>query len=75
VFSALNNLYDITMGSEYASMCGYTQEELESSFKEHIERNLVSYEDTIREIKRWYNGYSWDGKTFVYSIFNIGIFP
>jgi hypothetical protein len=26
--SVLNNLYDITMSCEYASICGYTQEEL-----------------------------------------------
>ncbi|MDR2384988.1 MAG: AAA family ATPase, partial [Tannerella sp.] len=29
VFSALNNLDDITLKKEYAAICGYTQEELE----------------------------------------------
>jgi hypothetical protein len=37
VFSALNNLNDITMNNEYAGICGYTQEELESNFKGYIE--------------------------------------
>jgi Holliday junction resolvase-like predicted endonuclease len=74
VFSALNNLNDITMDTQYASICGYTQEELEANFKEHIEEAGkylgISYDKTIDAIKRWYNGYSWDGKTFVYNPFS-----
>jgi len=37
VFSGLNNLYDITMDPRYATMLGYTQEELESDFQDYIE--------------------------------------
>jgi hypothetical protein len=37
VFSALNNLNDITMDYNHASICGYTQEELECNFKDYIE--------------------------------------
>jgi hypothetical protein len=57
VFSGLNNLNDITLNYKYAAICGYTQKELESSFKEYI------YEETIEAIRYWYNEYSWDGKT------------
>ncbi|MDR2066632.1 MAG: ATP-binding protein [Endomicrobium sp.] len=74
IFSALNNLIDITMDAEFSTICGYTQEELESSFKEYIElaaKNLnLTYEETISTIKRWYNGYSWNGKTSVYNPFS-----
>ncbi|MDR0723833.1 MAG: AAA family ATPase [Endomicrobium sp.] len=63
IFSALNNLRDITINDKYSTICGYTQEELESSFKEYIElaaKNLsLTYEETISTIKKWYNGYSW----------------
>jgi hypothetical protein len=62
IFSALNNLNNITMDSKYAGICGYTQEELESNFKEHIESTAesmgVSKEELLAKIKRWYNGYS-----------------
>ncbi|MDR2066555.1 MAG: AAA family ATPase [Endomicrobium sp.] len=55
-------------------MCGYTQEELESSFKEYIEVTTeymaISKEEILSKIKHWYNGYSWDGKTFVYNPFS-----
>jgi hypothetical protein len=78
VFSGLNNLNDITMNYKYATICGYTQEELESNFKEYIEEAgkylEINYDETIRMIKHWYNGYSWDGKLFVYNPFSTLLF-
>ncbi|MDR1474426.1 MAG: AAA family ATPase, partial [Endomicrobium sp.] len=74
IFSGLNNLNNITMDNEYGAICGYTQEELESNFKEYIENaakaNKMTVKEVLTEIKRWYNGYSWDGKTFVYNPFS-----
>ena len=32
IFSKLNNLFDITMDEEFATMMGYTQSELENDF-------------------------------------------
>ncbi|MDR2761608.1 MAG: AAA family ATPase, partial [Planctomycetaceae bacterium] len=37
VFSALNNVDDITLDRDYASICGYTQNELENCFSEYID--------------------------------------
>ncbi|MDR0399215.1 MAG: ATP-binding protein [Endomicrobium sp.] len=74
VFSALNNLHDITTSNKYSSICGYTQEELEINFKEYIESTAKIMETTrkevLSEIRKWYNGYSWDGKTYVYNPFS-----
>jgi hypothetical protein len=71
VFSALNNPDDITLDSNYASICGYTQEELESYFAEYIDdlaaNENMSSEQLLEKIKQWYNGYSWDGKTPIYN--------
>ena len=36
VFSGLNNIVDISMDEEYATMLGYTEEELEANFEEHL---------------------------------------
>jgi hypothetical protein len=74
VFSALNSLHDITLSKEYATLCGYTQEELEKYFTEHIDE-ITQYQEISRErlldkIRIWYNGYSWDGKTSVYNPFS-----
>ena len=37
IFSKMNNLTDVSMRAEYASAFGYTDEELEGSFKEYID--------------------------------------
>jgi hypothetical protein len=78
IFSGLNNLNNITMNAKYGAICGYTQEELESSFKEYIEKTAeemeLSKENLLTEIKKWYNGYSWNGKMFVYNPFSTLLF-
>ncbi len=75
IFSDLNNLNDITLNPRYASMLGYTQEELEASFEEHIEalckRMNRSRKEVLKKIADRYNGYSWDGESFVYNPFSI----
>ncbi|MBT4922404.1 MAG: AAA family ATPase [Rickettsiales bacterium] len=76
VFSGLNNLRDITMSEEYASLLGYTQVELEENFKDRIENlTLVknkTKEETLVEIKRWYNGYRFSNsaENLVYNPFS-----
>ena len=59
LFSELNNLTDITMDARFATMLGYTQEELEANFGDRL-ASLTSDRDPdefMQEIKRWYNGY------------------
>jgi hypothetical protein len=74
VFSALNNLDDITLQKEYASICGYTQEELESNFLEYIDSAAeylkMTGEHLLERIRYWYNGYTWDGETAIYNPFS-----
>ncbi len=61
IFSELNNLNDISMDPAYGSLLGYTEEELNAYFAEHIhafaEKEGVSDEEILREMKRWYDGY------------------
>ncbi|GAP72722.1 hypothetical protein SAMD00024442_4_77 [Candidatus Symbiothrix dinenymphae] len=74
VFSILN-MDDITTDYRHASICGYTQEELEGNFSEYIDETAshleMTREDVLYHIRRWYDGYSWDGKTSVYNPFAI----
>jgi hypothetical protein len=78
VFSALNNLRDITLSEEYASLCGYTQTELEDYFTDYIDAVAqhvsMTRENLLNAIRTWYNGYSWDGKTLVYNPFSSLLF-
>ncbi|MDR2754833.1 MAG: AAA family ATPase, partial [Planctomycetaceae bacterium] len=78
VFSALNNLNDISLNWNYVAICGYTQAELEHYFMDYIDevagyKNVNSIE-LLNEIRAWYNGYSWDGKTLVYNPFSTLLF-
>ncbi|NPA49074.1 MAG: AAA family ATPase, partial [Thermodesulfobacteria bacterium] len=67
LFSGLNNLKDITIHPEYATICGYTQSEFEHVFADRL-KGL-----DLEEVKRWYNGYSWLGEP-VYNPFDILLF-
>ncbi len=65
LFSGLNQLQDITLNPEYATICGYTEEELVKTFAEEIKS-----EKELENIRLWYNGYSWCGQK-VYNPFDI----
>jgi hypothetical protein len=74
VFSALNNPDDITRSRDFAAICGYTQEELETNFADYIDTTAKelnkSKDELLDDIRYWYNGYTWDGKTRVYNPFS-----
>jgi hypothetical protein len=61
IFSDLNNLNDISMDYDYATMFGYTQEEFETNFAEYIEQAVTTLKTTreklLHDIKAWYDGY------------------
>ena len=61
VFSALNNLKDISMKKEYATLCGITEQELDIYFAQGIaalaERNRISVEEARNRLRRRYDGY------------------
>lgn len=67
IFSGLNNLKDITLDHRYSSICGYTQNDLESAFKDLMSNHPLDM------VAAWYNGYSWTG-TPVYNPFDILLF-
>lgn len=61
VFSDLNNLRDISMLKDYESLCGITEEELYSNFREQI-MSLgnalgLSEDDAKARLKSMYDGY------------------
>ncbi len=64
IFSDLNNLTDLTMNRQAATLLGYTQEEVEANFSDYIERladaRSMSVEETLEELRVWYNGYKFE---------------
>jgi hypothetical protein len=75
IFSDLNNLVDLSIDPDFSTICGYSQNELETQFKEFIIENSEKHEQTkenlLKSIKSWYNGYSWDGENFLYNPYSI----
>ena len=64
LFSGLNNLYDITLVPEFATLCGYTDQDIDTVFAPELE----GLDRT--KIREWYNGYNWLGEG-VYNPFDI----
>ena len=67
IFSGINNLKDLTLDANYATICGYTQADLETDFAEHLVG--VDWD----ELKFWYNGYNFLGEP-VYNPFDTLLF-
>ncbi|HID03464.1 MAG TPA: hypothetical protein EYP18_09700, partial [Desulfobacterales bacterium] len=67
LFSGLNNLNDITIDPAFATLCGYTHEEVKSAFREHLKGV------DLDKLKEWYNGYNYFGEP-VYNPFDILLF-
>ncbi len=64
IFSGLNQLNDITLDPKFATICGYTQSELENVFEDRLK------DFDKEQVKTWYNGYSWLGES-VYNPFDV----
>ena len=61
IFSDLNQLNDITLDRAFGSICGITQEELESNFAPEIKalenQYNMTHDECLAELKRMYDGY------------------
>lgn len=61
IFSAINNLANISMDPEFAAICGITKEELTTTLNQDIElmaeHNGVSKEEMARMLQENYDGY------------------
>lgn len=78
VFSDLNNLDDISMNNQYATLCGITEKEIHTNIEEGI-RSLasaqnLSYGETCVKLKEMYDGYHFtsdsEGIYNPFSLFN-----
>ncbi|WP_061547264.1 ATP-binding protein [Cylindrospermopsis raciborskii] len=68
LFSGVNQLTDITIDTQYSSICGYTETDLGESFGDHLEG--VDFD----RVRHWYNGYNWTGSETVYNPYDILLF-
>ena len=76
VFSGMNNPINISLDPKFAAICGYTDEEMDSYFKEYIadwaEKEKLTPEQIREELRTWYNGYRFSEESIsVYNPFSI----
>ena len=61
MFSKLNNIQDHTFNLKLNNICGYTREELESNFEDHLHhfatKSMMSYDELMAELTTQFNGY------------------
>ena len=61
IFSTLNNLTDISLLDDYATICGFTEDEVKTQLKSHVE-NFASkfnlpFDEAVAKLKQRYDGY------------------
>ena len=67
IFSGLNNLVDISLDKEFGDICGYSQNDVETTFEPYLKGV------DMKELKDWYNGYNFLGSS-MYNPFDILLF-
>jgi hypothetical protein len=76
IFSDLNNLKDVSMDKRYASICGLTDEEIDTVFPAYIQRLAEEQEMTVtearEELRRLYDGYHFlENSPAIYNPFSV----
>ena len=74
LFSALNNLKDISWDPDYADLCGFREEDLQDSLLPYLQAGAVnlgkSVEDVTQELRDHYNGYCFGVPGFDDNVYN-----
>ena len=76
VFSDLNNMEDISMLSQYVSLCGITESEIHQYMEDGVKQLAavqgLSYDETCRRLKEMYDGYHFTpGTEGIYNPFSL----
>lgn len=77
IFSGLNQLNDISMDRDFASLCGMTEAEIQENFQPELkllaEDNELSEEETFTKLKQMYDGYHFtrNTKQEIYNPFSV----
>jgi len=65
LFSGLNNLRDISLDRRFATICGYTDKDIDTVFAPELEGLDRD------QMRHWYHGYNWRGEERVYNPFGV----
>ena len=69
IFSAFNNPKDLTLDTRTADLLGYTHEEMEKYFHEHIQafadKEGITYDEMFTKLLQWYDSYQFSPERLV----------
>jgi hypothetical protein len=77
LFSSMNNTRDISLDEHFATICGFTKNEIVTSFSNYFDKTISTLKqkgqlgadaakaELLENMMKWYNGYTWDGKSEV----------
>ncbi|MDR1312722.1 MAG: ATP-binding protein [Deltaproteobacteria bacterium] len=77
LFSSMNTIEDISLDEHFSTICGFTKLEIETSFSRFLSQTLsdlksksevdkhADIDSLVDQVMKWYDGYSWDGKSKV----------
>ncbi|MDZ7881360.1 MAG: AAA family ATPase [Saprospiraceae bacterium] len=74
IFSDLNYFDDLTLDPNFMTVCGFTEAEIKQYCGQGLidlaEKEGISLDAVVEKMRFWYNGFSWNGKDFVYNPFS-----
>ncbi|MDR1312664.1 MAG: AAA family ATPase [Deltaproteobacteria bacterium] len=77
LFSSMNTVKDISLDERFSTICGFTIQDVKTYFSKYMSTTLsdlkskrqvdehADADSLIEHLMKWYNGYSWDGKSQV----------
>jgi hypothetical protein len=77
LFSSMNTIKDISLDEHFSTICGFTEQEVKAYFSDFLSQTLsdikskkqidehADVDSLVAHVMKWYNGYSWDGKSKV----------
>ena len=75
IFSDLNHLNDISQNRDFSTICGFTFKELNKNFSKYLTDTAdeleINEKELYKQLKFYYNGYSFDGRSYIYNPFSI----
>ena len=74
IFSDLNYFDDLTLDPNFMTVCGFTEAEIRHYCGQGLidlaEKEGLNVEAIVDKVRYWYDGFSWNGKDFVYNPFS-----
>ena len=75
IFSDLNHLTDITLSGHFTDIVGYSEAEIKKYYAPYLKALADKFGQNeagiMKKIAQWYDGYSWNGETFVFNPYSI----